>query len=117
VTVSNKLVLQKANATLMDGDYEGFLSFCSEDTRWTFVGKQTLTGKAAVRKWMGTAYVEPPKFNVERMIEEGDFVVAIGEISEKDEAGSATSQPYCDVWRFRDGKMVELRAFVVKEAP
>jgi uncharacterized protein len=21
---------------------------------------------------------------------------------------------YCDVWRFRDGKMVELKAFVIK---
>jgi ketosteroid isomerase-like protein len=31
----------------------------------------------------------------------------------KDEDGKMVDYSYCDVWRFRDGKMAELKAFVI----
>lgn len=113
---SHKEILQKANAAIAKGDYEGFLAFCTEDTEWTFVGDRTLKGKEAVRQWMATAYQEPPKFEVHRLVAEGDFVAALGEISLKDETGKDTRHAYCDVWRFRDGRMAGLQAFVVEAA-
>jgi len=111
---NNKAILKKANAAITQGDNEGFLSSCTEDTNWNFVGDRILKGKEAVREWMKTAYAEPPKFIVEDLIAEGDFVTAIGKINMKDENGKPTEFSYCDVWRFRDGKMAELRAFVIK---
>ncbi len=111
---NNKEVLEKANAAITGGDNEGFLSRCTEDTEWIFVGDKTLQGKEAIRQWMAMAYLEPPKFTVENLIAEGDFVTAIGKISMKDGSGEITSYFYCDVWRFRDGKMAELKAFVIK---
>ncbi|MBE9178561.1 nuclear transport factor 2 family protein [Oculatella sp. LEGE 06141] len=111
---NNKTVLEAANAAIAQGNYEGFLSFCADDTHWTFVGDRTLNGKAAVRQWMATTYVEPPTFVVTHLIAEGDFVTAVGDITMKDEDGKAAHYSYCDVWRFRGGKMVELRAFVIK---
>lgn len=111
---SHKETLQKANAAIMKGDYEGFLKFCTEDTEWTFVGDRTLRGKEAVRQWMATTYKEAPKFELDRMVAEGDFVMATGEITLKDEAGKETRNAYCDVWRFREGRMAELQAFVVE---
>lgn len=110
----NKATLTKANAAITKGDHEGFLAFCTEDTEWTFVGERTLKGKGAVREWMATAYLEPPEFKLERMIAEGDFVTALGEITLKGETGEEARHLYCDVWRFRDDKMCELRAFVIK---
>ncbi|GAB3512977.1 hypothetical protein GCM10027341_54500 [Spirosoma knui] len=114
MTETNKAILEKANAAITKGDNEGFLAHCTEDTRWVFVGDITLEGKEAVRQWMATAYVEPPKFRVENLIAEGDFVTALGQISLKDETGEIADYLYCDVWRFRDGKMAELKAFVIK---
>lgn len=111
---SNKAVLEEANAAVTRGDYEGFLSFCSDDTLWTFVGDTTLRGKEAVRRWMATTYLEPPKLTVSHLIAEGDFVTALGDVTMRDEDGKVTQYAYCDVWRFRDGKMAELRAFVIK---
>ncbi|MCL4410645.1 MAG: nuclear transport factor 2 family protein, partial [Gammaproteobacteria bacterium] len=55
-----------------------------------------------------------PEFNVINLIAENDFVTAIGEITMKERDGKDTHYSYCDVWRFRDGKMIELRAFVIK---
>jgi uncharacterized protein (TIGR02246 family) len=111
---SHKQILQKANAAILKGDYEGFLKFCTEDTQWTFVGDRTLSGKEAVRQWMAREYKQPPKFEVHRMIAEDDFVAALGEISLKDEAGKEIRYVYCDVWCFRDGKMAGLQAFVME---
>ncbi|MDM0008211.1 nuclear transport factor 2 family protein [Variovorax sp. J22G73] len=111
---NHKAILEKANAAITQGDHEGFLAFCTEDTAWTFVGDITLSGKQAVREWMAVAYKEPPRFEVHRLIAEGDFLSAIGEITLKDDTGKATRSAYCDVWRFSDGKLAELQAFVVE---
>jgi uncharacterized protein len=109
----NKAILQKANQAISHGDFEGFLSLCTEDTEWTFVGERTISGKDAVRRWMADAYQEPPRFRVDRLIAEGEFVVAMGEIILKGEDGNDHRHSYCDVWRFHNGRMAELRAFVV----
>lgn len=114
---NNKAILEEANAAIDEGNYEGFLSFCTDDTEWTFVGDKVLKGKEAVRQWMADEYVEPPENKVADLIAEGDFVTAIGELTIKDKDGKATHYSYCDVWRFRDGKMVELRAFVIETKP
>ncbi|HEX2534262.1 MAG TPA: nuclear transport factor 2 family protein [Chitinophagaceae bacterium] len=111
-----KEVLAKANEAIRKGDHEGFLSFCTEDTEWTFVGERILRGKAAVREWMATAYAEPPEFRVEQLIAEGDFLTALGSITLKDEEGRKAEYAYCDVWRFREGKMAGLKAFVIRPA-
>lgn len=111
---ANKQILEQANAAITEGDFEGFLRLCTEDTVWTFEGDRTLKGKAAVREWMKSTYRQPPKFRVQRMIAEDDFVVAIGEITLKNEAGKAVEYAYCDVWRFREGRMTELHAYVVE---
>lgn len=111
---NNKAVLEKANTAIKAGDNEGFLSHCTDDTEWVFVGDKTLQGKEAVRQWMAMAYLKPPKFMVENLIAEGDFVTAIGKISMNEENGETASYFYCDVWRFRNGKMAELKAFVIK---
>jgi ketosteroid isomerase-like protein len=114
VAKTNKEILERANAAITQGDFEGFLTLCNEDTVWKFEGDRTLRGKSAVRQWMADTYKEPPKFKVHRMIAEGDFVVALGEITLKDEQGQAVQHSYCDVWRFHEGKMAELQAFVVE---
>jgi uncharacterized protein (TIGR02246 family) len=114
VSKTHKEILEQANAAIAKGDFEGFLTLCTEDTEWTFEGDRTLNGKAAVRQWMKDTYKEPPTFKVQRTIAEGDYLAALGEITLKDEQGKSVQYAYCDVWRFRDGKMAELRAFVVE---
>lgn len=115
MSTTHKETLEKANAAIAAGDFEGFLALCTEDTEWTFVGDSMIRGKDAVRQWMKSTYKEPPRFKVDRMIAEAEFVAALGEITLKDEDGAETRHAYCDVWHFRDGKMAGLRAFVVEK--
>ena len=115
MTETHKQILEKANAAIKQGDLEGFLVHCTDDTQWTFEGDQTLRGKEAVREWMQRTYLEPPRFIVQCLIGEGNHVAAVGEITLADADGTETVHAYCDVWRFRDGRMAELHAFVVKK--
>lgn len=110
----HKSVLEQANAAVRAGDNEGFLAHCTDDIRWTTVGEGTLHGKRAVREWMKVGYAVPPQFEVRHMIAEGDHVVAIGTIMGDGPDGKPERFDYSDVWRFRDGKMCELDAFVVQ---
>ena len=110
----NKAILQKGNAAISNGDYEGFLVHCTEDAEWIFVGDRTLRGKEAVRQWMTETYIEPPQNEVEALIAEGDFLTATGTITVKNKNGETEKSSYCDVWEFRDGKMAKLKAFVIK---
>lgn len=113
---ANKETLRKANLAVSRGDHDGFLSHCTDNTRWTFVGERTLDGKDAVRQYMAEAYEEPPQFDVQHMIAEGDFLTVTGEIALKDKQGKVKHYSYCDVWRFEGGKMAELHAYVVETA-
>ena len=99
---------------IAEGNHEGFLALCTDDTEWTFVGDRILKGKEAVRQWMAETYVEPPNFEVAHLIAEGDFLTALGDITMKDKDGSAIQYSYCDVWHFRGDKLAALKAFVIK---
>lgn len=109
----NKAILLAANAAVEKGDIEGFLQFCAEDIEWETVGEAVIKGKPALRQWMKQAYAQPPRFSVTDLVAENDMVVALGSITSQDNAGRDVLNFYSDVWRFRDGKMVALRAFVV----
>jgi len=111
---ANKQILEKLNAAISKLDFDAALELCTEDTEWTFEGDKTLKGKKAVRQWMETDYREPPEFKLHRTVAEGNYLVAIGEIMVKDHQGKPLLHNYADVWRFRDGLMAELHAFVVK---
>ncbi|WP_029293833.1 nuclear transport factor 2 family protein [Chryseobacterium hispalense] len=108
-----KKILIEANQAVAEGDHEKFLSYCTADTKWVFVGDRTLQGIDEVKNYMATAYIKSPKFNVELMVEEGDYLTAVGTISLWNEDSEWEEFNYCDVWRFENGKLAELKAFVV----
>lgn len=106
-------ILTSANSAIARGDFEGFLRHCTEDTRWVFVGEQTLEGKAAVRAWMKQTYQTPPRVTVDRFIETGSSLVAMGTVTVRDDKGDEVASEYCDVWHFEGEKLAELHAYVV----
>jgi len=109
--MTNKEILEKANQAFNKGDYEELLTYCTEDTKWTYLGDRTLDGKDKVREYL-SAGNEESKFRIERYVEEGEDLIAIGWIRLKDKNGGTTISPVCDVWKFRNGKMAQLiRAF------
>jgi uncharacterized protein len=109
----NKQIIEKVNDAFMRNDVEAFLSYCTEDFVFTMVGGESVKGKDAIRKWMAHGPQEPPKFSVETVIADGDYVAASGKMAMKEDGGNVPYS-YCDVWRFGGDKLVELNAFVIK---
>ena len=114
MSAKNKEIVEKVNASFAEGSVEGFLSHCADDVVWTIVGNKTTRGKNAIREWMASMDMEPPKFTVDNIIADGDFVTAYGDMNMKEKDGKTAPYAYCDIYRFRDGKIVELNSFVVK---
>lgn len=111
----NKEIVKKVDASFENHDLEDFLEYCAEDIEWTMVGEKTTSGKDAVREWMTSMEGhEAPKINSRNMIAEGERVAAHGEMMMKNESGETVNYTYCDIYRFRDGKISELTSFVVK---
>lgn len=115
--MKNTSILVNANEHVKKGEYEAYLSYLTEDAKWVFVGERTLLGKEAVRQYIKEFYLAPPVFDMEKAIEEGDFVTATGNISLKNVNGEYDHYIYCDIWRFNNGKIAELKAFVIEKKP
>ena len=111
---NSKEIVEKVNAAFAGNDLEGFLWFCADDVEWTMVGDQTINGKDAIRQWMASMDFDPPEFTVDAVIAEDDFVAAHGNMTMKGEDGKTVLYSYCDIYRFRGDKIVELRTFVIK---
>ena len=114
---TNKAIVQRINDSLLDGDFEPFLAACADDVRWTIVGEPPLNSKDAIRKFiasMSKDHPEGPQFTVDDVFGEGDFVAAHGPMKMKDKDGKLGSYRYCDIYRFRGGKIIEQTSYVAK---
>lgn len=107
----NRQVVDRVNEAFALGSVERFLECCADDVEWTMIGEGTAQGKEAVREWMRSMEADPPRFLIEDTIEAGDRIVVCGTMSldEDDDPDYA----FCDIYRLRDGKVIELRSFVV----
>ena len=113
MSVRNKQIIEKVNAAFARNDTETFLSYCTDEFTWTMVGGKPLKGKQAIREWMASAPPEPPKFTVDAVVADGDFVTAVGDMT-MNENGTVVPYAYCDVWRFSGDRIAELKTFVIK---
>ena len=101
VVMSNLNILMEANKTLSVGNYEQFITYCSEDMKWENVGESTFNGKEEILGYISSAY-DGLTFTTENYIEDKDFVVETGQIIfEKN--GESVKSSFCDVWNFKDG--------------
>jgi ketosteroid isomerase-like protein len=107
-------IVRKVNAAFEKGDVEGFLACCADEVVWAMVGDKTVKGKKAIREWMGSMAMEPPRFTVDAVIGDGEFATAFGDMKMKEKDGSIGQYAYCDVYRFEGDKIAELRSYVIK---
>jgi len=115
MSAKHKEIVEKVNAAFAENNVEGFLSFCADEVKFTMIGNKSVKGKDAIRQWMNSMDMEPPKITAGEVIAEGDFVAARGEMTLKEDGQNVPySYSYCDIYRFRNGKIAELNAFVIK---
>jgi uncharacterized protein len=114
MSAKNREIVKRVDAAFAENNVEGFLSFCTDEVEWTMIGDRTVKGKEAIRNWMASIGSEPPNVSPVGIIAEGDFVSAYGNMTLKDKDGEAIQYSYCDIYRFRGDKIVDIKSFVIK---
>jgi len=96
-------------------DHEQILSCLTDDIKWTVFGAFQLTGKDAYDKAIDGApeFIDPPRLEAVRMIEQGDVVMAELTGAARRAAGGEMRMSMAEVFVMRDGKIAERRAWVI----
>ena len=80
--MSNQDIFIKANKALAEGNYDEFITYCTEDIKWQNVGENTFHGKVELLRYISSTY-NGLAFTTENHIKEKDFVVQLGQIDLK----------------------------------
>ncbi len=115
-----KEIVAKADKAFANNKPEDFLVLCADEILWRMVGEETAEGKEEVRKWMsigienGDVTFDPPRITYTNVIEENKSVAVYGEMEITKKNGDMTKFSYCDIYRFKDEKIIKLTSFVIR---
>jgi uncharacterized protein len=104
--------------TYFDGfrrsDHEQILTCLTDDVAWDLPGYTHLTGKAAFDQEIENDEFEgSPTLTVDRLIEEADTVVAIGNGEGTHKSGRLHRFAFCDVFTFAGDKICRVESYLV----
>lgn len=114
----NRALIKEAYAKLKAGDEDGFYDMFAEDAvlheAESLPYGGTWRGKAMLRAGVQRMYEAWAEmlFEVEEVTAGGDIAIVLLHTSAKGHSsGKSYAFPVCELWRFRDGKVIELRPF------
>jgi ketosteroid isomerase-like protein len=103
----NKETIERGYAAFSSGDMDTVMSLFDDDCEWVQPGQSavsgTFHGKAEVMEHLGRLAEKDLTVKLNRLIAEGDTVVAITDVT----AGGETGED-ADVFTLRDGKTVRV---------
>jgi ketosteroid isomerase-like protein len=109
---SHKAVVEAYIEGFRRTDHEAILSCLADDVVWVLHGYRTLRGKQAFDGEIeNDAAVGAPTLNVERLVEEGDTVVAVGNGEMTLEQAGQVAFVFSEVFTFTDDKISRLETF------
>jgi ketosteroid isomerase-like protein len=95
-------------------DHEQILACLTDNVVWELPGYATLTGKDAFdAEIQNEAFVGSPKLTIDRLVEEGETVVAVGSGEAARREGGVLRFVFCDVFTFTGDKINRLETYQV----
>src|SRR5689334_4394084 len=105
----NKAIIERGYAAFTSGDMEAVMNLFDDDIEWVQPGASavsgTFHGKAEVMEHLARLAEKDLTVKLNRLVAEGDTVVALTEVSAGGESGDDA-----DVFVIRDGKTVRVEA-------
>jgi uncharacterized protein len=105
----NKAIIERGYAAFSSGDMETVMSLFDDDIEWVQPGASavsgTFHGKAEVMEHLGRLAEKDLSVTLNRLVAEGDTVIALTEVSAGGESGDNA-----DVFIIRDGRTVRVEA-------
>lgn len=111
---ARKAVVEQYFEGFRQGDHERILACLTDDVVWDLPGHGHLEGKEAFDGEIeNDAFAGRPTLHLDRLVEEGDTVVAIGRGESRLKTGEAHRFAYCDVFTFRGPLVRRLESYLV----
>lgn len=111
---SQKHVVQNYLDGFRRSDHSQVLSCLTDDVVWELPGYRTLAGKDAFDAEIENEEFEgSPSLTLDRLIEEGDSVVAVGAGLTRRKDGNEVRFVFCDVFTFTGDKISRLESYLV----
>ena len=96
-------------------DHAMILALLTDDVVWDLAGFRHLEGKDAFDGEIENPEFEgSPKLTIDRLVEEGEVVVAIGTGEGRHREAGPFRFAYCDVFTFRDDLIARVESYVVQ---
>jgi len=117
MSTENKEIVRKVNSAFDENNMDAVLEQCTDNIKWVMVGNASVEGKEEIRKWMASGNENGnclSQINSARLVAEGDTVACYGDMTLKDKEGNPLIYEYCDVYAFENGKISEIRSYVIK---
>ena len=100
------------------GDHAAILDCLADDVVWDMPGYFSHRGKDAFDKEIeNDAFVGHPLITADRLVEEGDTVVAIGAVEASWKTGDVLKAVFCDVFTFTGDRISRLETYQVNLTP
>jgi uncharacterized protein len=114
---ARKGIVEKYIEGFRRSDHAQILSCLTDDVVWELHGYRTLQGKDAFDAEIANeAFVGSPTLTIDRLIEEGDSVVAVGSGSAAKKGGGRLDFVFCDVFTFAGDAISHLETYQVNLA-
>ena len=114
--MTNKEIIRVVNEGFSEGDSEKILAHVADDVRWEMPGTFIHVGKDAFRNEINNEnFEDEPAITVTNEIAENDFVTVEGEVKCTKKGGAIFDAFFCDVYRLEDGKIKEMRSYVIEK--
>ena len=115
--MSNKKLIETYMEGFRKSDHDTVLSCLTDDVVWLMPGFFHLTGKEEFDKEIENPNFEgSPDIIITRLVEEGDIVVAEGEVKGRMKNGGLLDAVFCDVFHFRNGKIRQLTTYLMNKS-
>jgi ketosteroid isomerase-like protein len=99
-------------------DHAMILALLTDDVIWDLPGFRHLEGKKAFDGEIeNPAFEGSPKLTIDRLVEEGETVVAIGMGEGRHTEAGPFRFAYCDVFTFRDDLIARVESYLVQLGP
>lgn len=111
----NKAFVEKIDMAFSAGDTGFIISHMHNDVVWEMIGGSVFSGKKEVEKMLNDmGETSPPEITRTRITAEANRVVAEGFVQAITKEGAPFDAAYCDSYVIEDGKIKELRSYLVE---
>lgn len=112
--LKNKELLQMIMEAFSNSNTDFVFAHLADDISWNIVGMPVIKGKSEFLRAVET--LELKNFsadNVKNIIAEGEFVVVENTGKAETKTEISNSPAYCDIYRFKNGKIHEVTTYAV----